>query len=501
VGRGLLLAALWGLCLLQVLTSAPNRPFTLLEPWTPAFWGILGAFLLTSAALVRPGRLLLATHLAVVTLLFLLHPLSSVFGRDGALVLIGLYGLAVLWLRARVRGEVVLLAAGLFAGTLLLEAGLSIADARAVRRPRGLLDYGDLMGACGEGGCLKPGLDAAIVGERGAARFVTSRQGFRNREEPARQRKPGARRVLFVGDSFVAGYRTDQEETVGRRLELGLRARTGDAGLEVLVAELPHPEAVRAWLREHAAGFDPDLALVGLTIGNDLAQGWAVRRGVPEPVIASLLLPADAFRHSPPDQLALRLDRSLRAWRSYRRLTSLLRREPITTDYPDSPGRVHVFDSMHGLGYFYARRPLPLVEESWDEAGRLLGEIGDAGAAAGVPLLVAVLPQRFQGSEADWRATAFEYGLDPGAFDLELPNRRVAAACARAGLDCADLLPAFRKEAAPTYLPLGDMHWNANGHAVAARALLPRALARLSPSSITSPGSRLTPAMPGAGGR
>jgi len=211
-----------------------------------------------------------------------------------------------------------------------------------------------------------------------------------------------------------------------------------------------------------------------------------VRRGVPEPVIASLLLPADAFRRSPPDQLALRLDRSLRAWRSYRRLTSLLRREPITT-------------------------------------GRLLGEIGDAGAAVGVPLLVAVLPQRFQGSEADWRATAFEYGLDPGAFDLELPNRRIAAACARAGLDCADLLPAFRKEAAPTYLPLGDMHWNANGHGVAARALLPRALARLSPSSsapavatdhgsgeapgrlkltsITSPGSRPTPAMPGAGGR
>jgi hypothetical protein len=474
---------LWSLCLLQILTSAPNRPFTLLEPVTPPFWAILAAFLLTSLGLLRPGRLLLTTHLAVVALLFLLHPLSSVLGRDGALVLIGLYGLAVLWLRARVRGELALLAAGLFAGVLLVEAGLSVADARAARRPPGLLDYGDLMGPCGEGGCLKPGLDAAIVGERGAARFVTTRQGFRNRGEPALRRATGSRRVLFVGDSFVAGYRTDQEETVGRRLELALRERTGDPGIEVLVAELPHPEAVRAWLREHAARFDADLVLVGLTIGNDLAQGWAVRRAVPEPVIASLLLPADAFRRAPLDRLALRLDRSLRSWRSYRRLTSLLRREPITTDYPDSPGRVHVFDSMHGLGYVYARRPLPLVEESWDETGRLLGEIGDAGAALGVPLLVAVFPQRFQASDADWRATAFEYGLDPAAFDLELPNRRVAAACARARLDCLDLLPAFRAESAPAYLPHGDMHWNAKGHAVAARALAPAVLARLSRSS------------------
>jgi SGNH hydrolase-like domain, acetyltransferase AlgX len=428
---------------------------------------------------VRPGRFLVAAHLAVVALLFLLHPLSSVCGRDGALVLIGLYGLAVLWLHACTRAERLLLAIGLFAGLLLLETGLSVADARAGRRPPGLLDYGDLMGACGEGGCLKPGLDAAIVGERGAARFVTTRQGFRNREAPAEEKGPGVRRVLFLGDSFVAGYRTDQEETVGRRLELDLRTTTGDAGVEVLVAELPHPEAVRVYLREHAARLKPDLVLVGLTIGNDLAQGWAVRRAVPEPVIASLLLPADAFRRTPLDRLALGLDRSLRSWRSYRRLTSLLRRDPITTDYPDSPGRVHVFDSMHGLGYFYARRPLPLVEESWAETGRLLREIGGAGATLGVPVLVAVIPQRFQRSDADWRATAFEYGLDPGAFDLELPNRRIAAACARAGLDCVDLLTAFREEAAPTYLPLGDMHWNANGQAVAARVLASRVLARL----------------------
>ena len=481
------LAILWGLCLLQIVTSAPNRPFSLLEPWTRGYWAVLAAFLLTSIGLVRPGRLLFAAHFGVVALLFLIHPLSSVFGRDGALVLIGLYGLALLWMRPIASAELRLLGSGLFVGVVLLEAGLSVADARAGRPRPGLLDFGDLLGPCGFGGCLRRGLDVAIVTERGEGRFVTSHQGFRNRAEVHRRKAPGWRRVLLLGDSFVAGYRTDQEQTLGRRLELALRQASGEARIEVLIAELPHPAAALAYLQEHAWRLAPDLVVVGLTVGNDLAQGWSVRRRIPEPLVADLLLPADAFQRSPVDRLAMRLDRSLLSWRSYRRVVSLLRKSPITSDYGDFPGRVHVFDAMHGLGYFYARRPLPLVEQSWRETERLLLDLRLAGGEAGSRPIVVVFPQRFQTAAAEWRATSFEYGLDPAAFDLELPNRRLAAACAAAGLECVDLLPAFRAEPAATYLPQGDMHWNARGQALAARTLLPRVRARLAAAASSGP--------------
>jgi hypothetical protein len=478
-----LLPVLWALCLLQILTSAPNRPFTLLEPWTAGFWAILAAYLVTSAALAWPRRLLVVAHLAVVVALFALHPLSAVFGRDGALVAIGAYALALLWTRAPLRAEPRLLAASVVAGVLVVEAGLSLADAHEARPRRGLLDYGDLLGSCGRGGCLRPGLDAAIVTERGEGRFVTNEYGFRNRT-PVHRRKPdGLRRVLLIGDSFVAGYRTDQEDTLGRRLEVALREAEPGSQLQVLIAELPHPAAALDYLQTQAWRLAPDLLVVGVTIGNDLAQSWGVRRRVPEPLVADLLLPADAFRRSALVRLALRLDRSLLAWRGYRRAASLLRTSPITCDYADFPGHVHVFDAMHGLGFFYARRRLPLIEDSWREAERLLIELRQAARDAGAPLVVTLFPQRFQTSGADWRATGFEYGLDAAAFDLDLPNRRLAEACAQAEVECVDLLPPLRAESRPTYLPRGDMHWNALGQAIAARALAPRLAARLRPSS------------------
>jgi hypothetical protein len=43
--------------------------------------------------------------------------------------------------------------------------------------------------------------------------------------------------------------------------------------------------------------------------------------------------------------------------------------------------------------------------------------------------------------------------------------------CKHANIVCIDLLSAFRNAAKsnpePLYLPLGDMHWNSNGHRVA----------------------------------
>jgi hypothetical protein len=87
----------------------------------------------------------------------------------------------------------------------------------------------------------------------------------------------------------------------------------------------------------------------------------------------------------------------------------------------------------------------------------------------GVGLVLVLLPQRFQVNERDWEATAFTYGLEESAFDLESPNRRIMSWCEASGVSCLDLLPAL-KRAGPRdlYLPLGDMHWNAEGQRLAA---------------------------------
>ena len=83
-----------------------------------------------------------------------------------------------------------------------------------------------------------------------------------------------------------------------------------------------------------------------------------------------------------------------------------------------------------------------------------------------------LLPQRFQLTEGEWDRTSFKFGLDQKAFDLSGPNRRVMLWCAEEGVNCLDLLPAFRDARGENYsLSMGDMHWNSEGHRLAAYAL------------------------------
>ncbi len=72
-----------------------------------------------------------------------------------------------------------------------------------------------------EGGHLVPLLDVLARGEhRGqAVRWVTNSKGYRNDSEFAYEVPEGTYRILLMGDSYVDGFRTDQERTIGYLLE------------------------------------------------------------------------------------------------------------------------------------------------------------------------------------------------------------------------------------------------------------------------------------------
>ena len=70
----------------------------------------------------------------------------------------------------------------------------------------------------------------------------------------------------------------------------------------------------------------------------------------------------------------------------------------------------------------------------------------------------------------DWELTVKEYALDKSCFDLDQPNKRIMKFCEKNNLKCIDPTPKMRILHEITgneyYLPLGDMHWNAQGHEV-----------------------------------
>jgi hypothetical protein len=169
-------------------------------------------------------------------------------------------------------------------GTLL---GLFVAFALVPRwlpAPPRYPDYQDLMrfDPTRSGGHLVADRNLLAEGEfhRRPVRWITNSKGFRDRREFPLQPTLGTRRILFLGDSFVDGMRTDQERTIGYLVEQQL-GRTG-ANVEVLISGHNNPANAWYYLQEIGLKYRPRLVILGVTLGNDLT--WHSYRGsiVPE---------------------------------------------------------------------------------------------------------------------------------------------------------------------------------------------------------------------------
>ena len=82
--------------------------------------------------------------------------------------------------------------------------------------------------------------------------------------EPPREKTPGARRILVLGDSFAFGWGVGDDETFPARLAARWR-RTGDP-LELFDAAVPGYAADQHWifLRERGFALAPDLIVLAL---------------------------------------------------------------------------------------------------------------------------------------------------------------------------------------------------------------------------------------------
>jgi hypothetical protein len=373
-----------------------------------------------------------------------------------------------------------LLAATVLVSTTLA-LGLAEAGLRLFARPRKstLPDYNDTWrkGGLGEGGFLKEGFEGELTdGFGGRIRWKNDAQGFRRDADVSPEPPAKVFRILSMGDSFTAGYRVDQEATFSRLLEKDLQRRGVPA--EVLVSCVEEPVTGLDYLSRFGNRYHPRLVLLGLTLGNDIAQAYAslspggpyrldARDGdavvveAPESErakgdrFASLTLPPGCVRAG-----AAPGSRRNAPIRSLRLLDLVLGppRLPINSTY--EPGRL--LDS-NGLGMFLAKPPA-VIEDAFAALFRALDGYRLFCEKRRIALAVLLFPQRYQVSRKDWIATREGYGLDETCFDLSLPNRRIREFCARSGIRLLDPTEAMARRREDLYLPLGDMHWSAKGH-------------------------------------
>jgi hypothetical protein len=295
--------------------------------------------------------------------------------------------------------------------------------------------------------------------------------------------RPGALRVLALGDSFVEAFMVRLEETVTQRLEAELARRPYP--VEVINGGTSGYSTDQEYLfyREEGYRYEPRIVVLFFYYNDILYNAMDHNIHIPKPLldmsgarprvvnfpVPPQPRPAEALPETTPPPhahsaalrwLAARLERS--APRAYDAIASTglwprLRKLPISPEF-----RVY----MNSL--------TPEAQAGWRMTGEILGAIEHEASGHGARLLVAYVPSKMEVDDESWELTQIRYGLRPGHWDRSRVVRKLASVCAERSVPLLDLTPALRKAMASGGGALyfeSDSHWNAQGQLVAAREI------------------------------
>ena len=284
--------------------------------------------------------------------------------------------------------------------------------------------------------------------------------GMRDREHSSGAAE-GTYRVLLLGDSFMEALQVPFDSTMAALLEGTLQARSGKP-VEVINAGVSGwgTDDELRYLTSYGLAYKPSLVVVAMTLHNDVSDNlrlsWhkmvdgALVEQVREPIpfLQYKELQAKAF-------VATRLQ-IYQLWRRVR--------------HGGEIRQVGRRLNSHLLSLFAKESPAE-IRDGVALTGLLLERMQAVAGAVGAPVVLVLLPIRYQLSEAEFADFAAGYGASTESLSIVQPQSMMTATAASLGLPVIDLLPAFQGWTAegrgPLYLEW-DGHWNAAGHKLAA---------------------------------
>jgi len=339
------------------------------------------------------------------------------------------------------------------------------------------------------GWALQPGAEGWWHTE-GRAWVRISSAGLRDVEHAA-AKPPGHLRIAVLGDSCAEALQVPVEQTFWKLLERRLAACPAAAGrtveaLDFGVAGYGTAQELLT-LRREVWRFQPDAVLLAFYPGNDV-------RNNARPLEQDPLRPY--FTLGPGGRLAL--DDSFRGAAGYRlrqtaaarlaygaydhlRLLQVAKQGKSVVDGWIGAAKARRKEegaALQELGLDNAVYSPPRDRDwrdAWSVTEAMIAAMRDEAAAHRVPFGVVILSTGIQVNPDPAVRAVFMRKL--GLADLFYPGRRLAAFGAAAGIPVLDLGPPLQQlaERSHVYLhgfantPPGEGHWNARGHAAAAR--------------------------------
>ncbi len=313
----------------------------------------------------------------------------------------------------------------------------------------------------------RPNLNTTFNTGEGPVRIFTDHEGYR---VSAAGRVEAERSILVLGDSYMAAFQVEYEESVPGLLEAGLAARGVPASVRntgVTSWDPPHYllRARYALARERF-----DMTLVFVYLGNDIVstRTEAFRPRVPVPN-RRLRLPREASRREIINAVLYPVNEFLEA-NSHMYVMAkngskvLMMRAGVTARADPVELRVSEADAPR-----------------WTVTADILADIAAESARYGAPALFVLIPSAYQVNRREFEDYLRGFQIDESVLDIDQPNRIMRAKLAERGLEFIDTTDELRAahDAGEKVHGRVDPHFSAAGHAVVARMLEPILLERL----------------------
>lgn len=299
-------------------------------------------------------------------------------------------------------------------------------------------------------------------------RFRFNRDGFRGPDRDV-EKPTGVCRIAVLGDSEIAALSVDEQDTMVEQLERLLSRSHSEIEWDVMnfgvAGSSPGQEMVL--YEKLVRKYDPDIVLMGFTVGNDLADNC--NRLSNNPRIYFDLDETGALVQQPFSAKRATVSRWLNRYsRFYVWQKHAFRKARVRVN--------HAVKQINPGQWIYCADPNEDVDHAWKVTEAILAEFKRKVEADGRMFAVVMIPGAEQIHRDYYDSVVVRAGDDGLSFDQNHPERKVAEICDRAGAAFISPVADYRHEA-PTGLQskrdewlfqLGSGHTNEKGNRLTA---------------------------------